>query len=233
MCLLATCWVWSGLHQDFVRQDFVQQDSEGPRPPRQTATGTGTGTGNQARRDPHSAHPHRRTPRPVSRLGARSDRGDNAADLDRVAGTAVWGRPRTLGWEVRLAATGLDYWNTRGPVTSYRRTYYAPGYRYGADAAPGRAASPRCVAACGVPRRRPRSRCRVRRGGGPRRASRTSCRRPVPRRARSEACRVPCSRLWVRMRSGRSRLSALEAVPHAGFCDEVAGVGGIRFQFAP
>ncbi|MFD3455823.1 DNRLRE domain-containing protein [Streptomyces sp. NPDC058691] len=37
---------------------------------------------------------------------------------------------RTFGWEVSVGATALDYWHTRGPVTSYRRTYWAPGYRY-------------------------------------------------------------------------------------------------------
>jgi RHS repeat-associated protein len=38
---------------------------------------------------------------------------------------------RLFGWPVSVAATGLDYWHTRGPVTTYRRTYWAPGYRYG------------------------------------------------------------------------------------------------------
>ena len=51
----------------------------------------------------------------------------------RRSGWHLFGRgvARTLGWEVSLVATGLDYWHTRGPVTNYRRTYYAPGYRYG------------------------------------------------------------------------------------------------------
>jgi hypothetical protein len=51
----------------------------------------------------------------------------------RRTGCHLFGRSvaRTLGWEVSLVATGLDYWHTRGPVTTYRPTYYAPGYRYG------------------------------------------------------------------------------------------------------
>ncbi|MEU6349816.1 DNRLRE domain-containing protein [Streptomyces sp. NPDC047072] len=51
----------------------------------------------------------------------------------RRTGWHLFGRgvARTLGWEVSVVATGLDYWHTRGPVTTYRRTYYAPGYRYG------------------------------------------------------------------------------------------------------
>jgi RHS repeat-associated protein len=48
---------------------------------------------------------------------------------------SMWGRfgrfgARTFGWQVSVIATGLDYWHTRGPVTSYSHTYYAPGYRY-------------------------------------------------------------------------------------------------------
>ncbi|WP_369030600.1 DNRLRE domain-containing protein [Streptomyces adonidis] len=51
----------------------------------------------------------------------------------RSSGWHLFGRlgARTFGWEISVVATGLDYWHTRGPVTSYRRTSWAPGYRYG------------------------------------------------------------------------------------------------------
>lgn len=100
----------------------------------------------------------------------------------REPGTLVWASSSTRAtWGLRASTASTSISVKTAPGTP------APC----APSAPGRAASPRCAAGRGAPRRPPRSPYPAPHAGAPRRAWRRSCRRPVPHRGRSEACRVP------------------------------------------
>ena len=119
-----------------------------------------------------------------------------APDRRHPVPAAIPAEVREPGTFVQASSSTRTTWGRRARTASRSISGKTPP-RYSSSRrgpAPGRAASPRCGTGRGVRRTPPRSPCPARRGGAPRTAWRTSCRRPVPHPGGSEACRVP----WLR-----------------------------------
>lgn len=144
-----------------------------------------------------SRAPRRVSVRPLGPAGqADDDPLARAPDRRHPVPAAIPAEVREPGTFVQASSSTRTTWGRRARTASRSISGKTPP-RYSSSRrgpAPGRAASPRCGTGRGVRRTPTRSPCPARRGGAPRTAWRTSCRRPVPRPGGSEACRVP----WLR-----------------------------------